>query len=149
MLNAFGFTPRQMFGQVAAVGIVVASALIIWKTLCLFLFSESPIVVVLSESMSPGFERGDILLLNMEPGPLKNGEIVVFNVDGRTIPIVHRILRTHDLSRVPKNYSQEVVRSPDNGKLIDMDGNPLQELLTKGDNNMRDDRSLYAKGQDW
>merc|ERR550537_339966 len=99
MLNAFGFTPRQMFGQVAAVGIVVASALIIWKTLCLFLFSESP-----------GFERGDILLLNMEPGPLKNGEIVVFNVDGRTIPIVHRILRTHDLSRVPKNYSQEVVR---------------------------------------
>ena len=92
---------------------------------------------------------GDILLLNMEPGPLKNGEIVVFNVDGRTIPIVHRILRTHDLSRVPKNYSQEVVRSPDNGKLIDMDGNPLQELLTKGDNNMRDDRSLYAKGQDW
>ena len=39
-------------------GIVVASALIIWKTLCLFLFSESPIVVVLSESMSPGFERG-------------------------------------------------------------------------------------------
>lgn len=37
---------------------VVASALIIWKTLCLFSHSESPIVVVLSESMSPGFERG-------------------------------------------------------------------------------------------
>ena len=46
----------------ARTGIVVASALIIWKTLCLFLFSESPIVVVLSESMSPGFERGELVL---------------------------------------------------------------------------------------
>ena len=92
---------------------------------------------------------GDILLLNMEPGPLKNGDIVVFNIDGRNIPIVHRILRTHDLSTAPESYSEDAVTRLDDGRLVDVDGNPLQELLTKGDNNRRDDRSLYAKGQDW
>ena len=85
----------------------------------------------------------------MEKGPLKNGDIVVFNIDGRNIPIVHRILRTHDMSRVPDNYGVEVFARPEDGRLMDIDGNPLQELLTKGDHNRRDDRSLYAKGQDW
>ncbi len=46
--------------------------------------------------MEPGFQRGDILFLNMGSAPIRTGEVVVFNVDGRDIPIVHRVLKVHD-----------------------------------------------------
>ena len=46
-------------------GLIVTSVLIIWKTMILVTGSESPVVVVLSGSMEPGFYRGDILFLYM------------------------------------------------------------------------------------
>uniref|UniRef100_A0A0E0K778 Signal peptidase complex catalytic subunit SEC11 n=1 Tax=Oryza punctata TaxID=4537 RepID=A0A0E0K778_ORYPU len=54
-------------------------------------YHESPLVVVLSESLEPGFERGDTLFLQMSTDPILTGDIVVFN-DGREIPIVHRVI---------------------------------------------------------
>ncbi|OEL15419.1 hypothetical protein BAE44_0023557 [Dichanthelium oligosanthes] len=72
---------------------ILASALIIWKGLMVVTGTESPVVVVLSESMEPGFQRGDILFLHMNKDPIRAGEIVVFNVDERPIPIVHRVIK--------------------------------------------------------
>ena len=40
-----------------APGMIVTSALIIWKALMCITGSESPVVVVLSGSMEPGFKR--------------------------------------------------------------------------------------------
>ncbi len=54
------------------------------------------VVVVLSGSMEPGFVRGDILFLNLGKAPFQTGEVVVFNIDGRDIPIVHRIIKVHE-----------------------------------------------------
>ena len=54
------------------------------------------VVVVLSGSMEPAFYRGDILFLNKGSAPLRTGEIVVFNIDGRDIPIVHRVIKFHE-----------------------------------------------------
>ncbi|KAJ8752869.1 hypothetical protein K2173_008604 [Erythroxylum novogranatense] len=67
---------------------IVTSALIIWKALMCITGTESPVVVVLSGSMEPGFKRGDNLFLHMskEKDPIRTGEIVVFNVDRR----IHR-----------------------------------------------------------
>lgn len=79
-----------------APGLIVTSALIIWKTLILITGSESPVVVVLSGSMEPGFQRGDILFLHMGTAPIRTGEIVVFKIDGRDIPIVHRAIKIHE-----------------------------------------------------
>ncbi|MCO5607009.1 hypothetical protein L7F22_061200 [Adiantum nelumboides] len=107
-------------------GMIVSLALIMWKGLICFTGSESPVVVVLSGSMEPGFQRGDILFLNMGNAPVRAGEIVVFNVDGRKIPIVHRVIKVHE-----DRKTGEV------------------EVLTKGDNNYGDDRLLYADGQLW
>ncbi|KAF0927555.1 hypothetical protein E2562_034264 [Oryza meyeriana var. granulata] len=107
-------------------GMIVTSALIIWKGLMVATGSESPVVVVLSGSMEPGFKRGDILFLHMSKDPIRTGEIVVFNVDGREIPIVHRVIKVHE-----RQESAEV------------------DILTKGDNNFGDDRLLYAHGQLW
>lgn len=84
--------------------------------------SSSPVVVVLSGSMEPAFQRGDVLFLWNRESRLKVGDIVVYNVKGRDIPIVHRVMRHH---------------SSDNKQL----------LLTKGDNNPMDDLDLYAYKQ--
>lgn len=117
---------RQLFYQVLNFGMIVSSALMIWKGLMVVTGSESPIVVVLSGSMEPAFHRGDLLFLtNDQADPIRVGEIVVFKIEGRDIPIVHRVLRLHEKE----------------------DG--TVKFLTKGDNNMVDDRGLYAKGQLW
>ncbi|CAN6928929.1 unnamed protein product [Brassica oleracea] len=117
---------RQLLTQAISLGMIVTSALIIWKALMCVTGSESPVVVVLSGSMEPGFKRGDILFLHMSKDPIRAGEIVVFNVDGRDIPIVHRVIKVHE-----RENTREV------------------DVLTKGDNNYGDDRLLYAEGQQW
>ena len=53
-------------------------------------------VVVLSGSMEPAFQRGDILWLTNYDDPIRTGEIVVFKIKGRDIPIVHRVLQIHE-----------------------------------------------------
>uniref|UniRef100_A0A0B6XYQ6 Signal peptidase complex catalytic subunit SEC11 n=1 Tax=Arion vulgaris TaxID=1028688 RepID=A0A0B6XYQ6_9EUPU len=117
---------RQLYYQVLNFGMIVSSALMIWKGLMVLTGSESPIVVVLSGSMEPAFHRGDLLLLtNYKDEPIRVGEIVVFKIEGRDIPIVHRVLKVHEKE----------------------DGSV--KFLTKGDNNSVDDRGLYAKGQLW
>lgn len=117
---------RQIYYQVLTVAMVVTSALMIWKGLILFSYSESPLVVVLSGSMEPAFYRGDVLYLTNYPDePVRVGDIVVFKVEGRDIPIVHRVLKVHESV---------------NGTI---------KFLTKGDNNPVHDRGLYAQGQDW
>merc|ERR1712029_406555 len=117
---------RQFFYQVLSFGMIVSSALMIWKGLMVATGSESPIVVVLSGSMEPAFHRGDLLFLtNKETEDIRVGEIVVFKVEGRDIPIVHRVIKLHE---------------KENGTV---------KFLTKGDNNSVDDRGLYAPGQYW
>lgn len=80
--------------------------------------------------MEPAFYRGDILFLelNTQYKPLDVGDIVVFKIKGRDIPIVHRIHEYH--SYMKKNSTQ-------------------LEVLTKGDNNPVNDRGLYNIGQLW
>lgn len=69
----------------------------IWKGLMVVTGSESPIVVVLSGSMEPAFHRGDLLFLtNFREEPVRVGDIVVFKVEGRDIPIVHRVIKLHE-----------------------------------------------------
>ena len=58
--------------------------------------SESPVVVVLSGSMEPAFQRGDILFLDNLDYPIRVGEIVVFKIKDRDIPIVHRVMKVHE-----------------------------------------------------
>jgi signal peptidase I len=47
-------------------GMIVTSALIIWKGLMVVTGSESPVVVVLSGSMEPGFKRVCYLLAQLD-----------------------------------------------------------------------------------
>lgn len=66
-----------------------------WKGLSVITDSPSPIVVVLSGSMEPAFQRGDLLFL-WNRNLLREtevGEVVVYNVKDKDIPIVHRVVR--------------------------------------------------------
>ncbi|KOS22425.1 Signal peptidase complex catalytic subunit SEC11 [Escovopsis weberi] len=118
--------PRQALLSIMNFGLILSSAFMMWKGLSIVTDSPSPIVVVLSGSMEPAFQRGDLLLLwNRDVfGEREVGDVVVYNVKGKDIPIVHRIVRKFG--------------SGDKAK-----------LLTKGDNNNSDDTELYARGQDY
>ncbi|KXT18372.1 hypothetical protein AC579_945 [Pseudocercospora musae] len=76
--------------------------------------------------MEPAFQRGDLLFLWNRGLDTQVGEVVVYSVKGKDIPIVHRVIR----------------RFGGGGSA------PLQ-LLTKGDNNAADDTELYARGQSY
>ena len=78
--------------------------------------------------MEPAFERGDILFLSNLRHEVEVGDIAVFKVLGRDIPIVHRVLRVHTQGE---------------------GANATAFYLTKGDNNHIDDRNLYATDQLW
>ncbi|CAG8490376.1 5118_t:CDS:2 [Diversispora eburnea] len=117
---------RQFAQQVLNFLMIVSSALIVWKAMALYTNSESPIVVVLSGSMEPAFYRGDLLFLGMPDEPVKIGDICVFKIPGRDVPIVHRVIKVHDETETGKQF-----------------------ILTKGDNNQVDDRGLYDHGQMW
>lgn len=48
--------------------------------------------------MEPAFYRGDLLFLtNPASERYKTGDITVYKVPGADIPIVHRVLETHDV----------------------------------------------------
>ncbi|RWR81715.1 signal peptidase complex catalytic subunit SEC11C [Cinnamomum micranthum f. kanehirae] len=128
-MDSIPFLPTRRFtAQAINLGMIVSLALMIWKLWMCISGSESPVVVVLTGSMEPGFKRGDILFLHMNEAPIRAGEIVVFNIEGRKIPIVHRVVTVHERL--------------DNGEI---------NVLTKGDNNQVDDKhgGIYANGQLW
>lgn len=79
--------------------------------------------------MEPAFQRGDLLFLTMSNDPIHVGDICVFKIRGKEIPIVHRAIERHD---TPSHSTHS-----------------LQYILTKGDNNQVDDRGLYNPGQMW
>ena len=129
----------QFAHQVLSLALIVCSALMIWKGLIVYTGSESPVVVVLSGSMEPAFYRGDILFLTQSDSDFLIGDIVVFKVAGKDIPIVHRVHEIHN--RPP--YT-DVVGS------IGVRYNASVELLTKGDNNsVHDSWGIYNPGQMW
>lgn len=115
--------PRSFLMSILNLACVVFSALMLWKGLMVVTESESPVVVVLSGSMEPGLHRGDILFLAMGKDRFAPGDVLVFQIVGRDIPIVHRVMNVHEKRT---------------GEL---------SMLTKGDNNQVDDRGLYATRQ--
>ena len=117
---------RDLIRQGITLGQVISGALILWKVMMFVLMTESPIVVVLSGSMEPGYFRGDVLFLNMWEDPITVGDVVVYSLEGKDIPIVHRVQRVHEEAVTGNVY-----------------------ILTKGDNNPGDDRGLYNSGQEW
>jgi len=100
---------------------LIVSGYMIWRTIGILCNTPSPIVVVLSESMEPGFKRGDILFLANWKREIKAGDICVFRLVEKEIPVVHRVIE-----RFYEPRSSDSV-----------------QIMTKGDNNRQNDLFLY------
>ncbi|KAI5149118.1 signal peptidase I [Enteropsectra breve] len=81
---------REFLKRILNAAYSLVPTYMLWKAVCLFLNNDSPIVSVLSESMEPGYRRGDILFL--KPQEFKSGDIAVYQVYKDSIPIVHRVI---------------------------------------------------------
>ena len=106
-------TKRQVLDQIFKAVFSMLSSYMVWKLIGLVLGNDAPIVVVLTESMEPGFKRGDILFLRN--GPREVGDIAVFQFRRTEIPIVHRVF---------KRFGTEVLTKGDNNRGDDV---PLYE----------------------
>eukprot|EP01101_Sappina_pedata_P002498 TRINITY_DN12732_c0_g1_i1.p1 TRINITY_DN12732_c0_g1~~TRINITY_DN12732_c0_g1_i1.p1 ORF type:complete len:211 (-),score=72.21 TRINITY_DN12732_c0_g1_i1:211-843(-) len=142
-----GMKPRFLLVQLIGFFMIISTALIIWKSLIVITNTESPVVVVLSGSMEPAYYRGDLLFLSESSKDYKTGDVLVFEIEGRGIPIVHRIIRVHQKPGAPPK--KEIIKSAWWKFLEDDTVYPSVEILTKGDNNAVDDLSLYNRGQKW
>lgn len=119
---------RDCFHKAIRVLSIFVVVLISWTVFVRITNCPSAVVVVISGSMEPGYSRGDILLLHhrFDLSPVRVSDVVVFDLPDRRIPVVHRVMALHRRAR-------------DNKLLI----------LTKGDNNMLDDTSLYGTAGEW
>ena len=73
-------------------GGAILLALIIYKSLSIAFATPMPVVTVVSDSMVPIINRGDLLLVT-SPKNAKIGDIVVYKVSVMgNIPIVHRLI---------------------------------------------------------
>lgn len=79
---------RHSMAQVLNFALVLSTAFMLWKGLSIATNSSSPIVVVLSGSMEPAFQRGDLLFLWNRSERAEVGEIVVYNVKGMDLDFV-------------------------------------------------------------
>lgn len=119
---------RDYFHKFIRILSVFITVLVSWIVFVDITNCPSAVVVVISGSMEPGYSRGDVLLLHhrFDLSPVQVSDIVVFDLPGRHIPIVHRVVALHRRAR--------------DNKLL---------LLTKGDNNVYNDIHLYGNAGDW
>ncbi|KAK7201865.1 signal peptidase type I [Novymonas esmeraldas] len=118
---------RDVVQQVVMVSLFLSIVLVGWRGAAVATNCEASIVVVLSGSMEPGYQRGDVLLLHHRPEyPVEVGDIIVYTLPRQDIPIVHRVHRIHQ-------------RAEDGKRMY----------LTKGDNNVNDDNFLLERGREW
>lgn len=93
LTSSTGMSPRTLLLQGLNFLFIMATAFMMWKGLSVAADSQSPIVVVLSGSMEPAFQRGDLLFLWNRGVDTKIGDVVVYQVEGKDIPIVHRVIK--------------------------------------------------------
>lgn len=64
-----------------------------WKALSLWSDTPFPLLIVITDSMAPAFQPGDILLISNHQGAVKVGDLPVLWLAHRSLPMVHRVLR--------------------------------------------------------
>ncbi|KAF3492265.1 signal peptidase [Arthroderma uncinatum] len=141
--------PRQTLTQLLNFALVLSTAFMGWKALSVYTNSSSPIVVVLSGSMEPAFQRGDLLFLWNNSPRVEVGEVVVYNVQGKDIPIVHRVIKAFGVGDGGNKSQRRLDKEGDQLSGPGLSSPVSHQILTKGDNNIADDTELYAQGQEY
>ncbi|CAG9317831.1 unnamed protein product [Blepharisma stoltei] len=77
--------------------LLIATALMAWKGIKVCSNTDTPIVVIVNNSMIPAYYPGDMLLIEMwNSPPLQAGDVIVYNFDGKESSIISRIMSIHE-----------------------------------------------------
>lgn len=103
----------------------------LYQTAGIFLNTDVPIVTVVSNSMAPQFERGDIIVVYGEPfdeieADPETGDVIVFRSELMRMPIIHRVINRTDTTLETKGDAnngqlrfcqseRQIYRSPKQG----------------------------------
>ena len=69
---------------------VVGTTFMTWKLVGLVCDTAYPAMVVVSGSMEPAFQRGDVIFLSNREQNVRVGDIPVLWFEGQPLPMVHR-----------------------------------------------------------
>lgn len=119
--------PRRALSQLVLLGLLLAHALMAHTVAEAAAGAKLTTRVVLSGSMEPAFERGDLLLFrggDAGDDPIRAGDVVLFKPAYGDVPVVHRVIAVHERRG----------------------GGGGADILTKGDNNGVDDASFLYRG---
>lgn len=84
---------RAFLVFILVISTALSSPFMAWKGLCILTNSAVPIVCVISDSMAPAFQRGDILFLWNRTTNVQAGEIPVVWFKDSPLPMVHRVIK--------------------------------------------------------
>ncbi len=86
-------TARSILKGILPLLQVVSACIMAWKALSLWADTPFPIMVVITTSMAPAFQPGDVLLISNHRNPVKVGDLPVLWFAHRPVPMVHRVLQ--------------------------------------------------------
>jgi signal peptidase I len=127
-INFEGRTGNLLY---AFLGILLA--FVIYLALTQVLSTDMPLVAVESNSMAPTFYKGDALIIQGVRNPedyldfLEIGDVIVFSVEERVLPVVHRINETNpdgsfqtkgDASRIKQSFEKHIEPEQIHGKVV-------------------------------
>jgi signal peptidase I len=121
----------MMEGNKETLAYIIIGVLLAWginQGMAAALSTDMPVVAVESNSMVPVFYKGDILVLEGigSDGP-QVGDVIVYSVQGRSIPIVHRIVKENpdgsyqtkgDANNGQLEFEYHVPRESMHGKVV-------------------------------
>ncbi|KAK4175527.1 putative signal peptidase complex catalytic subunit SEC11C [Triangularia setosa] len=124
------FLSSNLVQHVLSILQAISVCFMIWKGACLLAGTPYPVMVVITNSMAPAFDPGDILFIHHRSehgGAIRVGDLPVILNSERPYPFIHRVIG------------------------VFYDDNEEELLLTKGDNNELNDLvgMMYSDGQEY
>lgn len=88
---------REILETVAYAVLGVFIAIFIYHGLIYALGTNRPVIDVVSESMSPNINRGDLVIVkHARPEDIKTGDVIVFDTLSEPLPVIHRVYKIND-----------------------------------------------------
>ncbi len=85
---------REIAETVAYAVLGVFIAIGIYHSLIFLLGTTRPVIDVISESMSPNINRGDLVIVKYAaPMDIRIGDVIVFDTLSEPLPVIHRIYK--------------------------------------------------------
>lgn len=69
----------------------ISHVLMSWKALCLVTQTSHPVHVIVSDSMEPSLQRGDIIIISNRDPVIHVGDIAVVWFEDALLPMTHRV----------------------------------------------------------